>query len=46
MQIAFKENVLKSLKDMEDARHIRDVAEKFLDKKLINEYKRTLSELY
>ncbi len=46
MQIAFKENVLKSPKDLEDARYMRDVAEKFLDKKLIDEYKRSLSEFY
>jgi len=38
--------VLKSPKDLEDARHIRDVAEKFLDKKLIDEYKRMLREFY
>jgi len=46
LQIAFKEIVLKSPKDLEDARYIRDVAEKFLDKKLIDEYKRMLSEFY
>ena len=46
LQVAFKENALKSPKDLEDARYIRDVAEKFLDKKLINEYKRVLSEFY
>ena len=46
LQVAFKENVLKSPKDLEDARFIRDVAEKFLDKKLIDEYKRMLSEFY
>lgn len=46
LQIAFKEVVLKSPKDLEDARYIRNIAEKFLDKKLINEYKRMLREFY
>lgn len=42
LQIAFKEIVLKSEKDMEDAKHIRVVAEKYIDKKLIDEYKERL----
>ena len=42
MQIAYKEIVLKSEKDMEDAKHIRVVAEKYIDKKLIDEYKERL----
>ena len=39
LQIAFKEEVLQSPKDMEDARHLRNIAENCLDKKLIEEYK-------
>lgn len=38
-QIAFKEEVLKSPKDMEDARHLRNIAEKHLNKELIHKYK-------
>ena len=38
MQVAFKETVLKSPKDMEDARHIRNIAGKNLNKELIKEY--------
>ena len=34
LQIAFKENVLKSPKDLEDADHIKQVAKEYLDKKL------------
>ncbi len=45
MQIAFKENVLKSPKDIEDARHIRNVAEGHLDNGMIKEYKRMIHEL-
>lgn len=42
LQIAFKEEVLKSNKDLEDAKHIRIVAEGHLNENLINEYKRKL----
>ncbi|MCK4348282.1 MAG: hypothetical protein KAW47_06675 [Thermoplasmatales archaeon] len=46
LQIAFKEVVLKSPKDLEDARHIRDVAEGHLDKNLIKKYKEMLHDFY
>ena len=46
LQIAFKEIVLRSPKDMEDARHMRNIAEKYLDKKLIKQYKEMLRDLY
>jgi len=46
LQIAFKEEILKSPKDMEDARHLRKVAESYLDKKLINKYRESLREFY
>lgn len=42
LQIAYKEVVLKSEKDIEDARHIRIVAEKHIDKKLVDDYKKRL----
>ena len=42
LQIAFKEVVLKSPKDMEDARHIRNIAEGHLDKTLIKKYEMML----
>ncbi len=42
LQIAFKEEVLKSNKDLEDARHLRLVAKGHLNKNLINEYKKKL----
>jgi hypothetical protein len=38
MQIAFKEIVLKSPKDIEDARHIRNVAKGHIDNELIKKY--------
>ena len=46
LQIAFKEEVLKSPKDLEDARHLKKVAESFLDNKLINKYRESLREFY
>ena len=46
LQIAFKEMVLKSPKDLEDARHLREVAEGFLDKKLIQQYREMLHDFY
>ena len=45
MQISFKENVLKSPKDMEDAGHIRCVAKGHLDYDLIELYKRLLNDV-
>ena len=46
LQIAFKEAVLKSPKDMEDARHIRNVAAGHLDAGLIKKYGVMLDGLY
>ena len=46
LQIAFKQEVLKSPKDFEDARHIEKIAEKYLDKKMIEGYKESLREFY
>ena len=46
LQIAFKENVLKSPKDLEDADHIKQVAKEYLDKKLIQKYKEMLHGFY
>lgn len=42
LQIAYKEEVLKSNKDIEDARHIRFVAQGHVSERLINEYKKYL----
>jgi hypothetical protein len=44
LQIAFKEMVLKSPKDREDARHIQKVVEAYLDKKLLQQYKEMLRD--
>ena len=46
LQIAFKEDVLKSPKDLEDADHIKDVAKEYLDNKLIQKYKEMLRGFY
>jgi hypothetical protein len=46
LQIAFKEEVLKSQKDIEDAKHLRNVAEGHLDKGLIALYKEMLHGVY
>jgi len=46
LQIAFKQIVLKSPKDLEDARHIEKIAENYLDNKLINKYRESLREFY
>ena len=46
LQIAFKEEVLKSPKDLEDARHIRSVAAEYLNQELIKKYKVMLHEFY
>lgn len=43
LQIAFKEKILKSQKDVEDARHIRGVAKEHLNMSIIEEYKRILN---
>lgn len=42
LQIAYKEEVLRSNKDMEDARHMRLTAKEHLNENLINEYKKEL----
>jgi len=46
LQIAFKENVLKSPKDKEDAKHVRVVTKDVLDDSLIKKYKVMLNEFY
>ncbi len=46
LQIAFKEVVLKSNKDIEDARHLRSVAQGNLDSGLLENYKRMLHDFY
>jgi hypothetical protein len=46
LQIAFKEEVLKSPKDLDDADHIKDVAKGYLDNKLTQKYKEMLREFY
>ncbi len=46
LQIAFKEVILKSPKDLEDAQHIRDVAKEYLDNELIQKYKEMLHGFY
>lgn len=42
LQIAYKEEVLKSNKDLEDARFLRDISKGFVDDRLIREYKKRL----
>jgi len=44
LQIAFKEKVLKSPKDIEDARHVRNVAEGHINKSKIREYEDMLDD--
>jgi len=46
LQIAYKEAVLKSPKDREDARHIKRIAKEYIDNKLIQSYKEQLNEFY
>lgn len=46
LQIAFKEEVLKSPKDLDDADHIKEVAKEYLDNKLIQKYKEMLRGFY
>lgn len=46
LQIAFKEQVLRSPKDLEDARHLRNITRANIDNKLIKRYEETLNEFY
>lgn len=46
LQIAFKKEVLKSPKDLEDARHLEKIAESYLDNKMIEKYREMLREFY
>jgi hypothetical protein len=46
LQIAFKEKVLKSMKDIEDARHLRNISKGRLDMKKIKAYEDELSGIY
>lgn len=46
MQIAFKEAVLCSPKDIEDARHLRNVAKGHIDSDLVKRYEAMLHEIY
>jgi hypothetical protein len=46
LQIAFKQEVLKSPKDLEDARHLEKIAESYLDNKKIEKYREMLREFY
>jgi len=46
LQIAFKEEVLKSPKDIDDADHVKEVAKEYLDDKLIQKYKEMLRGFY
>ncbi len=46
LQIAFKEQILKSPKDIEDAKHIRLVAKGYIDDDLIKEYEGLLHETF
>jgi hypothetical protein len=46
LQIAFKEMVLKSPKDLEDADHLKEVAKKHLNTNLIQQYKEMLDGFY
>ncbi|MFT4344142.1 MAG: hypothetical protein ACMXYE_05355 [Candidatus Woesearchaeota archaeon] len=45
LQIAFKEQYLKSQKDIEDAKHLRIIAQKYIDKKKLTEYEARINEL-
>lgn len=45
LQVAFKEDVLRSPKYLEDARHIRNIAKDNLDKALIERYKVKIDEI-
>ncbi|MFH0956676.1 MAG: hypothetical protein V1813_02325 [Candidatus Aenigmatarchaeota archaeon] len=46
MQVAFKEAVLCSPKDIEDARHLRNVAKGYIDLNLVKRYEAMLHEIY
>jgi len=46
LQIAFKQEVLKSPKDIDDADHIKEVAKEYLDNELIQKYKEMLRGFY
>jgi hypothetical protein len=46
LQVAFKEAVLKSPKDLEDARHIRNIAGTRLDPKKLSSYRRMLNGIH
>ncbi|MEM0467356.1 MAG: hypothetical protein QXL17_00365 [Candidatus Thermoplasmatota archaeon] len=46
LQIAFKEAVLQSPKDLEDARHMKKVAEGHIDNRLIHKFKEMLYDFY
>ncbi|MEF8849139.1 MAG: hypothetical protein V5A68_08430 [Candidatus Thermoplasmatota archaeon] len=47
LQITFKEEVLKTRKDLDDAQHIKEVAEEYLDNKLIKKkYRGMLDGFY
>jgi hypothetical protein len=46
LQIAFKENILRSPKDLEDAMHIRQVSFGYVDETLIQRYKEMLHGFY
>lgn len=46
MQIAFKETVLCSPKDFEDARHLRNISANHLNQALIKKYEVMLNEIY
>ena len=45
LQIAYKEEVLKSNKDIEDAKYIRLITANQIDSELINQYKKELRRL-
>ena len=46
LQIAFKEEILRSPKDLEDANHIRQIAKEHLDMKILKKYKANLHGFY
>ncbi|MCX6774248.1 MAG: hypothetical protein NTY68_04625 [Candidatus Micrarchaeota archaeon] len=46
LQIAFKERVLKSLKDIEDAKHLRNISKGKLDRKRMKSYEDELDGIY
>jgi len=46
LQIAFKEEILKSPKDLDDANHIKEVAKEYIDNNLIQKYREMLRGFY